>query len=191
MGPHAGELPTVSAVVVLGYRLNPDGSPSPLLAQRTRHATALAAKHRVPLIFSGGVPARHNHSEAEAMQSLSRQWQRSGSRRRPRAEWLEQHSRSTRENALFTLDLLRARRPAASGLLVVTNLFHARRACAVFARAAAASAQSARLSIGCVAMPPSLEADAGGSEQPRVTEVGWCVGREALALLYYGLRGWL
>ena len=87
----------------------PHAPQSGLLAQRIAAASALASRYRSTLLFSGGVPLGKNCSEAEAM----RRWHdeavgRSGWRR---SVLLETASRSTRENALLSVRLLRAERP--------------------------------------------------------------------------------
>lgn len=186
-------------VAVLGYRLSKDGTPSPLLKQRIDAAVSLAAHHRASLLFSGGVPRAHPAvDEAAAMASYARSvWPRS--MRRVRRVLLERASRTTRENALLSMALLRGRWPRKQlSLLVVTNAFHSRRACAAFRRAAE-SAESSRhqplSDVRCVQMQPSLEPSPPWTSQllttPSTFEVALLVMRELPALLKYWACGWM
>lgn len=195
---HAGRI----AIVSLGYRLHPHScEPSHLLAQRLLVAADLAQKGwwygRRTLIFSGGVGLGLNCSEATAMQvfyqkrlstSLLRLLQR------PTIE-LEDTSRSTRENALFTVAMLRKRHPAVRTLVVVTNRFHQKRACATFRHVA----RTCPIQIECASMPSSLSAPAAhrfdriGSQPSleQISELLWMVIREPFAILLYYVRGWI
>jgi uncharacterized SAM-binding protein YcdF (DUF218 family) len=200
------------AILVLGYRLNADGTPSALLRQRVDDAQAHIGDGAM-LIFSGGVPRNFNGSEAAALLRYSKlchsQHLRNGRRRnlRPHQILLEERSRSTRENALETIKLLtrrrqrlRLQRGRALALVVVTNPFHRWRACRAFQRAAQGIDW---LRLSCARTQPSLRApptrsinDSGptcGGSGSRVDarELLWATLREAAAIVYYFLRGWL
>lgn len=121
---------------------------------------------------------------------------------------LETASRSTRENALLSVRLLRAERPRLKHLLVVTNRFHLRRACAAFARAAAEGYQGSLPEVHCAPAGPSLgptadlsprraaklaaaaRAAEGGAWHARA-EVLMHLLKEPAAMLLYWARGWV
>lgn len=121
------------AVVVLGTRVRPDGSPSPALRRRTVKGAEAVRDGAAPLlVLSGG--GRHKGlksgeapPEADVMQALAEE---TGVERRQIL--LEPDSRNTFENALNTAALLHARR--ARRVLVVSDRFHLPRALFVFRR---------------------------------------------------------
>lgn len=193
--PHHGNV----AVVALGYRLLESScKPSHLLVQRIAVASELAKTalpiFRRTLVFSGGVGLGLNCSEAAAMfvhyQCCSHlpMWARI---MQPRIQ-LETHSHSTYENALFTVQLLAEYDPSVRTLVVVTNRFHQRRACATFKHVAIGTT----LKIECAQMPPSVWApEIGlGHGSPAVSdwravdlllELLWLIAREYLAIAWY------
>jgi vancomycin permeability regulator SanA len=147
-------------VVVPGYRLLGDGTPSPLLARRIAVAVKLAAVTRANLILSGGVPpALPNTSEARAMLDYARMCHGDRLIRIPRI-FLENASRTTRENAIMSSQLLMQHVHRSSRheiqMAVVTNEFHQARACRVFARAAQ---RSSGIKTHCSPVPGSLSKD--------------------------------
>jgi uncharacterized SAM-binding protein YcdF (DUF218 family) len=112
------------AIIVCGCRVRPDGTASPALARRARHAAALYRRGHAPLIvFTGGV-GTHPPSEARAAAAVAR-----AEGVPERAIVLEERSTSTEENALEASRLVDARR-----VLVVTDAYHAFRAERVFRR---------------------------------------------------------
>lgn len=152
------------------------------------------------LIFSGGVPSGPRaQSEAEAMREHATRCHGLDGVRRV---LLEDLSRSTRENALFTLKVLSAAEFDVQSLTVVTNLFHVRRACATFTRAARDS--GLHLCVRCPMLPPStttlaqckhaeVNAKWNLDQQPNALrlELGFLLLREPLAHALYWSRGWL
>lgn len=170
----------VHVVVALGYRLREDGSPSALLWQRMKVAKDLASRHRGWLALSGGVPPRRAMSEAEVMLEGLRRCHSIGVGR----VLLENASRTTRENSLETVRLIRrfiaeptrwptsvasrsvgdraARRKQGIVLTVVSNRFHQPRACRSFVNAVHATASSRNsaassvpIEVRCASVPPS------------------------------------
>ena len=191
--------------VALGYRFNDDASPSSLLTQRLHIANELASKDGASLVLSGGVPARFpNTSEAALMYVYSRRCMPGTP-----PTILEQRSRTTRENAVFTLRLIsrnwrRRRHPLR--LAVVSNRVHLPRACRTFANAANSMSGRPRIEVSCASAPSSSRYDKGpfkpvdavdaqwcaahsGQADPR--EVIWLALREVAAILLYWARGWL
>ena len=199
-------------VIVPGYRLSQDASPSPLLAQRIAHAVVQASEHRCSLLFTGGVPPEHpGTSEGQEMLKHA-QLCHPSALHKIRRVLIENRSTTTRENALFSIALLLSQTPRAKRLLIVTNQFHQRRACGAFARAAEGMGLAGH--ICCVAVPPSLDGpQPAGPEElqshgvPKMHpnacqigastvsvdphEVGWLALREMLALLKYRVYGWM
>jgi uncharacterized SAM-binding protein YcdF (DUF218 family) len=120
--PSAGQ--RYDAIVVLGCRVRPDGSPSFALARRTRLAVELfEAGHAPLLVFTGGV-GEFPPSEAAAAARLARHYGVPAS-----AIHLEDASTSTEENARMA-----AEETAARDLLLVSDAYHLARARLVFAR---------------------------------------------------------
>jgi uncharacterized SAM-binding protein YcdF (DUF218 family) len=127
-----GRLPSADVIVVLagGVRRNPAGGegavPRPETLERLAHGARLARLTGLPLLLSGG-SVEPDESEARVMQrTLKADFALE-------ARWLEQRSRTTRENARETAALL-----APLGLrhvLLVTSAIHMRRARAEFAAA--------------------------------------------------------
>lgn len=121
-GPHA--------MVVLGARVEADGQPSPTLRARVAHAVrAFPGSGATVLVFSGGV-GRHGRAEAEVARDLA------VSLGAPAALCLvETDSHSTRENARFTMRLLRQRFGGERlGVVLVSDPYHLLRAGLLFER---------------------------------------------------------
>ena len=171
-----------AAFLVLGTALLPDGSPSLALRERVAagaHAyLACASAGRSPLLlFSGGVPAGHARSEAQAMAAHAQALLRLSAQ--PTAWLLEGASRTTHENAVLSLALLRAAN--ASTIAVVTSPYHQLRAYRATACAAGADG-----GLGLFVLPvPRAHPTAPAERAARALEAA----REALALLYYFARG--
>jgi uncharacterized SAM-binding protein YcdF (DUF218 family) len=109
------------ALIVLGARVREDGTASPALAARVRHAVALFHQGAAPLmVFSGGAWGG-GPSEAQVARTLA------VSQGVPESACLlEESSRNTHDNAAHTTTLLRARGIAEA--TVVTDGYHALRA---------------------------------------------------------------
>lgn len=129
---HAADLSPdgVSAVVVLGARVSPDGRPSDTLAARVEHAVRLFPRSGAQLlVFSGGV-GTFGASEGSVARDLAVSLGAP-----PERCLVEEDSHSTRENARFTMDLLERRFGRRRlGVIVVSDPYHLLRAGLLFAR---------------------------------------------------------
>lgn len=112
------------AIVVLGCRVRPDGTASPALARRARHAAALYRRGLAPVVVLTGGVGTHPPSEARAAAVVAR-----AEGVPAEALVLEERSTSTEENAREAARLIDAER-----VLVVSDAYHAFRAERVFRR---------------------------------------------------------
>ena len=116
------------AIVVLGGGREPADSawttdqPSLLASQRLRYASRLAKASNLPILVSGGLHFDRPPSEARIMAEALRQ--DFGIQTR----WLEERSRTTWENALFTAELLHATNQEVRKIVLVTDAWHMQRA---------------------------------------------------------------
>jgi uncharacterized SAM-binding protein YcdF (DUF218 family) len=144
-------------IVVLGAALTPDGRLGPSLAERVE--AGVAAFHRglgSRLIVTGAVEAGAMRARAVELGVP------------PTAILVEDAARTTRENAVASVALMR--RHGLRRALVVTQRYHLRRSVAAFRRA------------GVAAEPLILD---GGREPWRL------LLREYLALVVYAARRWI
>jgi uncharacterized SAM-binding protein YcdF (DUF218 family) len=147
----------MDALVVLGAALAADGSLGPALAERVEAGVAAWKAGRAPLLLMTGA------LEASAMRA------RAVELGVPRASILVEHTAlTTRENALFSREVLRAH--GLERVLIVTQPYHRRRGVAAFRR------------VG-------IEAEA--LDFPSVRQPLRAVLRELPALVVYKLRGWI
>lgn len=117
----------LDVLVVLGCRVSPSG-PSSALHRRLAHARRAQSAHRAPhVLMSGGKPW-HGALESEVMAAWWRQHVED-----PAELLLERDSQTTRENALYSAQLLGERGLSRVGL--VTCDFHMTRAAFLFRRA--------------------------------------------------------
>lgn len=125
-----------AAIVVLGGGMEPEapeyGQPSlsRQAATRLRYGVWLARRTGVSLAVSGGVgwAQRGRVTEAEVAARIAREeWQQP-------VRWQENRSRDTRENARWTVDLLR--RDGVREIVLVTHAYHMPRAVRAFEQAA-------------------------------------------------------
>lgn len=100
------ELGQAQAIVVMGGGLRPAAleygtdAPGTLTLERVRYAAFLARTSKVPLLVTGG-PTANTRSEADVMASiLEREYSVS-------VRWREGRARNTRENALFSAEILK------------------------------------------------------------------------------------
>lgn len=108
------------AIVVLGAKVGADGGPSAALARRVALGVRLFASGRAPLVvFSGGPTRAPWLSEAAVAATAARALGLP-----QRAIVLEEHSRSTEENARFVAELL----GSSAKIAIVTDDFHLARA---------------------------------------------------------------
>ena len=110
------------AIVALGFQLAPDGSMRDELVQRLKVVLNSAEKYpRAMIVCTGGGTASENESVTEAGRM---------------AEWLTEHgvapervivedkSRTTAQNAMFTLDILEKQHPRVRQLAIVSSDYH-------------------------------------------------------------------
>jgi len=182
--------PQAEAIVVLG-----GGTSSPPVApgeapglngysNRLLYAARLFRAGKAPIIlFSGGtVPLIESWrliSEAEAASQLLQEWAV------PRqAILVEDRSRNTRENALFSRQILQSR--GVSRILLVTSATHMPRASAVFQK----------LGFQVIPVPVDLQTGDNHALLPRILPDAESLAesdlalKEWLGLLVYRLRGW-
>lgn len=115
------------AIVVLGAGLSRTGRPGFALTRRSLLAAELYQQGYAPnIICTGGQADNQVRSEAEACAEVLSQW-----RDVPRsAILLEDESRSTEENALFSRDIIEAQ--GFEDVLLITDSFHMLRAQFIF-----------------------------------------------------------
>ncbi len=162
---HTACAKTQGVALVLGAAVRPDGSPSPALTRRVRHAVALWQAGRVGLLVLSGGARTHPRTEAEVMARICRE-----AGVPEKALLMETRALTTEDNmrlALPMLDDLGCR-----DVVIVTDRYHAARARLVARRA-------------------GLRATASW---PRLTGAPWwrvvrAWAREAVALAWYWLRG--
>jgi len=103
------------ALVIFGAKVRPDGTASPLLRGRTRHAYELWKRGLAPVIVCTGGVGENPPAESVLEARLLESWGVPSS-----AILREERSTSTRENALFAAKLLH---PGAS-VIGVSDPFH-------------------------------------------------------------------
>ncbi len=132
LGARALEAPLVvrelfrplDAIIVLGAPLGPGDSLTPVLAERAAAAAALWRAGGAPFVMtSGGITHGAARAEADVVADAVR-----GDG--VTEVLVENRSRTTRENALFTWELLRER--GVRSVWLVTQPFHGRRAARLF-----------------------------------------------------------
>jgi len=141
---------SADVIVVLGAGLNRSDRPGPALIRRADRAAALYAEGAAPaLICTGGFGYGRSRSEADACAELLR------ARGVPAAAIvLEEQSRSTEENALYTREIMEANGWRTA--VVVSDAYHLLRAAWIFERAGIAHTTSPAASDP----PPTLLASA-------------------------------
>lgn len=161
-GQRPGEPVRSGAIVVLGAKVNPDGTAGPALSARVEHAVALLrAGHGEWLLFSGRGAGPTTEAEAARAHALAAGVE---------AErcMVESESQSTFENARCVAKQLQAR--GVGSVVLVTDDFHVYRAVSHFRRA------------GLVVSPSPVRRSLSLRSR-----LGW-TGRELLALVR---RPWL
>lgn len=149
----------------------------PLTAERLRQGIWLARQTRLPILFSGGtgfddVAGQPNESlAADRVAREAYDWP---------LRWLEGRSRDTRENARYSLEILRAQ--GIHRVLLVTHGFHQRRALTAFRQAA----QDARWPLQLVPVPIGLQPPSDG-----LTLNDLLPNWEGLQQSYFALHEWL
>ncbi len=128
--PLTGELPEAQAVVVLGGDIHPwapewnGASLGPLSLQRVRYAAHLTRRSGLPLLVTGGVTSPGSPSLADLLAAtLENEFG-------VQVRWRESNSRTTRQNAQLTAEILAAEN--IERILLVTHAWHMPRARAAF-----------------------------------------------------------
>ena len=128
-----------TVVIILGYKLRSDGTPTEMLEQRIHTAYDIVKEYEAAkyIIVSGGYPLNwkiHGNSEASSMyQFLSRCYDSDI------PTFQEFGSTSTKENAIYSLRLLMndEKFNKIKRIMITTNLYHQTRAVGVFRKIAA------------------------------------------------------
>ena len=107
--------------LVLGAAVHEGGVPSPTLRRRAQHAAALWHRGEVDIIIGTGGIGQHPPAESAVIAELCRQAGLPEAALR-----IEGTSRSTRENIVLSLPMLRELQPRA--IILVTDDWHAPRA---------------------------------------------------------------
>jgi len=125
-GQRRPSLSTYDAIIVLGCRVEADGSPSLALQARTRKAVELYNQgYASKIILTGGVGT---YAPAESVASFQYATETLGVD--PSVFVMEEVSTSTDENAQYALQAL----PEAKNVLIVSDAYHVFRAERVFGR---------------------------------------------------------
>ena len=123
-GQRSPEQDSYDAIIVLGCRVQPDGTPSLALQARTRKAVELYKQgYASKIILTGGVGT---HAPAESVAAFEYATQALGVD--PDVFLLEKQSTSTEENARFASEVFGAE----SSVLIVSDAYHIFRAERVF-----------------------------------------------------------
>jgi len=169
-----------AAIVVLGAGLELDAPEygQPVLTRqatvRLRYGVWLARRTGLPMAFSGGVgwAQRSPVSEAEVAARIARdEWQQP-------IRWQETRSRDTRENAHWTVDLLR--REGVREIVLVTHAYHMPRAVRAFEAAAG----------GAVTITPAPMGFTSPADRPIMNWVPTTTGATAVYDLLHEWVGW-
>lgn len=161
---------TADAIVVLGAGVVDNCVPNGNALRRVLLGVRLYKQQRAPvLLFTGGVPKGRSCAVAEIMADLAYDLGV------PRERVLvEADSHSTRENAEKSAPMLRGL--GAQRVLLVTDRLHITRAVGAFAR------------FGFTTLHAAVPVNQG---HPDNVSMLTAAAREAVALSYYRLRGWL
>ena len=118
------------ALVILGNKLADDGSLRDELVGRLKVGLACAEQYpNAYVVCTGGGTAKEKEEVTEAGQMGA--WLRENGLEESRLI-LEDQSRSTIENAQYTLDILRKDYPQVSSIAIISSDYHITRACMLF-----------------------------------------------------------
>lgn len=122
------EAENADVIIVLGAGLSRDGRPNSALTRRSEHAAELWKNgYAARIICTGGVGLNQTRSEADGCREvLTREGVPQS------AIVLEERSRSTEENAMFTLDIMREL--GFESAILVSDSYHVFRARYIFAQ---------------------------------------------------------
>ena len=170
-----------SAILVLGAGrklLSPDygvADLKPLTLERLRYGLWLARQTRLPAGYSGGLGwgGLSGATEAEiAGRVVERDFGQ-------HLRWLEDRSRDTHQNAVYSVQLLHA--AGITQIVLVTHDFHQQRALAEFRRAIA------QAGVGMQVLPAAMGQAVPGPIQPG----NWLPSAEGLVLSRLALHEWV
>ena len=136
-------------IVVLGYELSADGSMKPELIGRLE--TALRSAEKYPNAYiacTGGGTARNNKTVTEADQMAQWLMDRGVA---PERIIVENKSRSTAQNAIYTCDILAKSYPHITHLALVTSDYHLSYSCLFFHTQAVLATYENNAPLLCVA----------------------------------------
>lgn len=157
-------------IVVLGSGVNLDGSPGPAQIRRASHAAELWKAGFAPaIICAGGYPGLSKFSEAHACAQLLR-----ASGVPADVIVLEERSRSTEENAVYSHETMRAN--GWNSALIVSDGYHLLRATWIF------SAEGVTFTTSPCEPPPPF--DALNSTLREIIALHWQVFKTVLGLPY-------
>jgi uncharacterized SAM-binding protein YcdF (DUF218 family) len=140
-GLNATTTEKADVIIILGAGTDPQGNPGPALLRRINWAVDLYNQGLAPaLLCTGGMPTTRPRSEAAACQEAL---ERAGVP--TEAIFIEDKSRSTEENALFSQPIMQAN--AWQKAIVVSDNFHVFRANWLFSRLG--------MNVTVSAVPPS------------------------------------
>lgn len=169
---------THTAIVVLGGGFEPlapeygAGNLAPRSMERLRYGIWLARQTGLPLGFSGGTGWAQVDVTSEAEQASRIAAEQLGLQLR----WTEEHSRDTRENAVYSIALLR--RDGIRHVIVVTHGWHMPRALRAFRDAAGSDI--------------TVEAAPMGLGEPGETKLlQWLPGPDGYLRVHQVLREWV
>ena len=153
---HAGMLDTAEnsdLIIVLGAGIQPDGSPGPVLTRRSQHGAELWQRGLAPVVLcAGGKAQSHPRSEAAACREILLD-----SGLPEHVVLMEERSRSTEENAIFSKPIMRE--GGYEDAILVSDSYHMLRASWLFGRqgmALSASPVPASRIRGRLSYPRSL-----------------------------------
>lgn len=126
----SAEKPDVQAIVILSAGTDRIGSEygGPVIGamtlQRLRYGITLQRRYQLPILVSGGRPARHTPTLAHMMRDAAEH------EFQGEVKWLEEASADTRQNAQFSAKILKAQ--GITKVLLVTTAWHMPRAMSSF-----------------------------------------------------------
>ncbi|MBS1140432.1 MAG: hypothetical protein H6R13_1885 [Proteobacteria bacterium] len=174
-GPVLQDVAGAQAIVVLGSGLELDAeeyggdTASDRTLVRTRYGATLARRFALPVLVSGGRPAKAMRSEAEVMADILE------SEFKVPVRWREMQSLDTIQNAAMSAAILK--KAGVRRIVLVTQAFHMPRAVRLF-RAA-----------GLEVVPAPTHFNAGGAGPFSVTD--FLPSASALHNSFYALHEWL
>ena len=190
------------AIIVLGYALFHDGTPTEPLKGRVMAGVELLEKKVAPrIIVSGSHTCPKEGLRCDTEANVMMRWAASQQGERTDALdsdmwWKEEKSTSTRENAVFSLELLKERLGgSARSVVIVTSPFHQRRSLWTFERAAKEA--------GCLDLKIFIARTAFVAHHGYGRGFGFAAGlfnssidlwdwiREVLAIIYYKMMGFV